>query len=175
MGRAGEEARLDKWDLRFLRMARAVAGWSKDRSTKCGAVLVRDRRVLSTGYNGFPPGVDDEDDRLHGRPIKYYVTEHAERNALYNAAVHGVSTAGATAYVFGLHPCARCVRGLLLAKVEELVFGYDSDRFPDGRSPNMDALDFDVASELLELVPRATTVGRPLTWWNESSQEEEEE
>lgn len=154
MGR-GEEGRLaaaerpDKWDIRFLNLARDVAGWSKDHSTKCGTVLTRDRRVLSTGYNGFPPGMDDEDERYHERPMKYFVTEHAERNAIFNAAVHGVSTADSTAYVWGMESCSRCVRAMLLAGVRELIVGYEHDAV--SRSPHMEPGNFEAADEMSRL------------------------
>ena len=157
--------RPDKWDLRFLRMAHHVSGWSKDQSTQCGAVLARNRRVLSTGYNGFPPGVNDAELRYHERPMKYFMTEHAERNAIYNAARHGVSTDGATCYVFGLHPCSRCVRAMLAAGVACCVFGYDSDEHPDGKSPHMDPMDFEAAADMLGDIKEVYYVARPTLWW----------
>ncbi|MCW8836697.1 MAG: CMP deaminase, partial [Rhodospirillales bacterium] len=77
----------DKWHVRFLQLAHQIASWSKDRSTKVGAVLVRpDRTPAPYGYNGFPRQVDDDIDDRHSRPDKYDWTEHAERNAIYNAA-----------------------------------------------------------------------------------------
>ena len=73
---------LKKWDLRFLEMARNAASWSKDPSTKVGAIIVDDdKRVISVGYNGFPKGVTD-DERLDDREEKYKMIVHAERNAL---------------------------------------------------------------------------------------------
>ena len=73
---------LKKWDLRFLEMARNAASWSKDPSTKVGAIIVDDdKRVISVGYNGFPKGVRD-DERLDDRQEKYKIIVHAERNAL---------------------------------------------------------------------------------------------
>ena len=79
---------VDYVDDRFMNLA-YVAEWSKDRSTKVGCVVIGpDREVRSMGYNGFPRGINDEIERRHARPDKY--TEHAERNAIYNAARVGV-------------------------------------------------------------------------------------
>ncbi|MBT3703387.1 MAG: CMP deaminase, partial [Alphaproteobacteria bacterium] len=76
-----------KWDQRFLKLADEVATWSKDRSTQVGAVIVmKDRAPGPYGYNGFPRQIDDEAEERHNRPAKYKWTEHAERNAIYNAA-----------------------------------------------------------------------------------------
>ena len=78
------------WDNRFLSMAKLIATWSRDRSTKVGAVIVGpNREVRSVGYNGFPRGVNDAIESRYERPGKYDWTEHAERNAIYNAARYG--------------------------------------------------------------------------------------
>lgn len=101
------------WDHRYLDVADLVASWSKDRSTKVGAVIVGEAgQILATGYNGFPRGVDDDIDERHERPHKYAWTEHAERNAIYNAARSGVPLIGSTLYV-PWHPCADCSRGVI--------------------------------------------------------------
>src|SRR4051812_43949974 len=73
----------EKWDRRFLQMARLVASWSKDPSTKCGAVIVRpDKTVASVGFNGFPKGTNDDDELYADRETKYSRVVHAEQNAL---------------------------------------------------------------------------------------------
>ena len=83
---------MPSWDEYFLTLCDAVALKSKDRSTKLGCVIVGvGHEVRSTGYNGFPRGVNDNVDARHQRPEKYKWTEHAERNAIYNAARCGVS------------------------------------------------------------------------------------
>jgi dCMP deaminase len=79
-----------KWDVRFLRLAHEVAKWSKDPSTKVGCILVKDKKVISMGYNGFPAGISDDLSRLEDRSIKYEITVHAEVNAVTNAALHGL-------------------------------------------------------------------------------------
>lgn len=109
---------VDKWDSRFLALADLIATWGKDPSTRVGAVLVNpDRRVIGTGYNGFPAGVADTDERLNDRPTKYAMTIHAEVNAVLNAVA---PTAGATCYV--THPpCANCTGVLIQAGIERIV------------------------------------------------------
>ena len=105
-----------KWDVRFLKLAHEVASWSKDPSTKVGCVLVKGKKVVSLGYNGLPMGVEDTFERLNNRELKYEMTVHAEINAVTTAALHGVSTSGATAYVT-FHPCSRCAAVLINAGV----------------------------------------------------------
>lgn len=110
-----------KWDRRLLALAGQIAGWSKDPSTQVGAVICRGRHILATGYNGFPRGVADTDERLHDRPSKLLYTVHAEANALAQCAMHGVRTDGATIYV--THPpCAGCMRLLINAGIGRVVF-----------------------------------------------------
>jgi dCMP deaminase len=109
-----------KWDERFMRIALEIADWSKDTSTKVGCVVVRERRILSTGYNGFPRGCnDDVEDRMQ-RPLKYMWTVHAETNAIYNASRVGVSLERATAYVT-MFPCCDCAKAVVQAGIHRLV------------------------------------------------------
>lgn len=111
----------DKWDKRFLELADIVAQWSKDRSTKVGAVVVGpDREVRSLGYNGFPRGVNDDVEERHERPLKYLITEHAERNSVYNASRFGASLAGCTLYC--THPpCTDCARAIIQSGIVAVV------------------------------------------------------
>ena len=88
------------WDQRFLVIASHFAGWSKDPSTKVGAVAVRNRRILAQGYNGLPAGVTDSDARLKNRDTRLEMTVHAEMNCVAYAAQNGVSLLGATMYVW---------------------------------------------------------------------------
>lgn len=109
-----------RWDKHFIKMARQCSEMSEDDSTKVGAVIVGpDREVRSTGYNGLPRGVDALMDRFE-RPGKYHWFEHAERNAIYNAARIGVPTADCTIYVQG-PPCADCTRGIIQSGIKRLV------------------------------------------------------
>jgi dCMP deaminase len=109
-----------KWHHRFLAMAQLVSTWSKDPSTAVGAVAVRDRRVLATGFNGLPRGVADLSERLEDRAIKLLMTSHAETNVIGTAAHHGVSLNGATIYVT-LWPCSHCAAQLINAGVVQVV------------------------------------------------------
>ena len=112
----------DKWTNQFLDLATLVATWSKDRSRGVGCVLVGpNREVLSLGYNGFPRGVKDDVEDRHQRPEKYLWTEHAERNAIYNAVRNGQRLEGAKAYVT-LCPCMDCARALIQSGVTEVYF-----------------------------------------------------
>jgi len=109
------------WDRRFLDLAASIASWSKDRSAKTGCVIVGpDRLIRSTGFNGFVRGVDDDVQARHERPAKYSWTEHAERNAIYNAARLGISLTGCTCYV-NWFPCIDCARGIVQAGIVRLV------------------------------------------------------
>lgn len=108
------------WDEFYLDMADVIKERSKDRSAKIGAVLVQHNAVISMGYNGFPRGVDDNVEARHERPAKYAYTEHGERNAIYNAARHGISTLGSTMYTQGV-PCADCSRAVIQAGCKRLV------------------------------------------------------
>ena len=100
------------WNEWFLQGVYWVASKSKDPKTKIGALIVKDKRIISTGYNGIPIGVDDKNKSRHERPEKYKWYEHGERNAIYAAAKYGISTDGAILYTNAL-PCADCARGII--------------------------------------------------------------
>lgn len=110
-----------EWHQRFLILARNIATWSKDPSTQTGCVIVRDNRILTTGYNGFPPGVADLPERYNDRPTKYKFIEHADRNAIYQAAKQGISLEGATMYITG-PPCHDCARGIISAGISTVIW-----------------------------------------------------
>ena len=111
-----------KWDRRFLFLARHIADWSKDPSTKVGCVVVGpDREIRSTGFNGFPRGIEDRQERLENRELKYPLICHAEENAIMHAARIGVSLRDCVAYVTW-PPCTRCARSLVQAGVKEVVY-----------------------------------------------------
>jgi dCMP deaminase len=115
------DARRAVWDRRFLALAALIATWSKDASTRVGCAVVDGHRVVrATGYNGLPRGVSDDVPARLERPEKYLWTEHAERNALYVSARHGVVLAGCSLYC--THPpCADCARGIVQAGLSEVV------------------------------------------------------
>lgn len=106
-----------RWDQYFLAMAALVATKSSDPSTQCGAVIVNeDNQVRSTGYNGFPRGVEYTAERME-RPEKYFWFEHAERNALYSAET---SLKGCKIYTNYL-PCMDCARGIVQSGIAEII------------------------------------------------------
>jgi dCMP deaminase len=111
---------LSKWDRRFLRIAEEVRTWSKDPGTKVGCVLVSDRRLIASGYNGFPSTLSDSLTLYEDRDYKLAVTVHAEANAIMNAAKNGAKTQSCTAYVT-FPPCSQCAASLIQAGVERVV------------------------------------------------------
>lgn len=114
-----------RWDRRFLEMALLVATWSKDPSTQTGCVVVRGRRVLATGYNGFPRGVRDLDHRYAQRELKYKFVAHCDRNAIDDAAHRGVPLAGADMYLTG-PPCNECMKSIIQAGILRVVWPVDN-------------------------------------------------
>ena len=106
------------WNQRFMDLAHHVASWSKDPSTKVGAVIVNDKKqVISMGYNGFPRGVHDCKERYNDRVVKLQFVAHAERNALDNALV---DAEGATLYST-LYPCSECAKGIIQRGIKRVV------------------------------------------------------
>ena len=120
-----------KWDNRYMELAKAAAGWSKDPSSQIGAVAIGGKgQVLSTGYNGFPRGVQDHIQRYRNRDEKYVLIVHAEMNAIFNATYNGVSLDGATMYVYGLPVCSECAKGLIQVGIKRVVInGKIEDRW----------------------------------------------
>ena len=95
-----------KWDVRFLHLAEHIAAWSKDPSTKVGAVITDpNRRVVSLGYNGLPQGILDIPERMANRDLKYQLTVHAERNAILFAQR---PLFGCTLYTWPFMSCSVC-------------------------------------------------------------------
>lgn len=108
-------------------MAKLVGSWSKDPSSKVGAVTVKDNRLLSQGWNGFPRGIPDDPKILKVRERKYELTVHAEQNAIYNAGYNGVSLNGATLYVHGLPVCSDCAKGIIQTGITRIVMRVKAD------------------------------------------------
>jgi dCMP deaminase len=110
-------------DKRFMGLAHHVAGWSKERGRLVGAVIVGpDDEVRSTGYNGFPRGVDDNVDSRHEKSNgeKYYWSCHAESNAIFNAARVGIPLKGCRIYV-PWFPCVECGKAIIQSGITEVV------------------------------------------------------
>lgn len=115
------------WNYRFMDMAHLVATWSKDPSSKVGAVIVdANRRIISTGYNGLAIGVEDSNERLTNRDIKYKIILHAEENAIMFAKR---DLSGCSLYVTTLPPCAHCA-SLIIQSGIKTVYACKSD-IPD--------------------------------------------
>jgi len=125
------------WDEYFMRMAFFVATRSTCIRRKVGAVIVKNRRILATGYNGPPRGLAHCDvtgcirEKLgipSGERHELCRGLHAEQNAIIQAAVYGVSIEGAVIYVTN-HPCSVCTKMLINAGIEEIIYesGYPDD------------------------------------------------
>lgn len=111
------------WDSYFMKIASAVSERSTCDRAMVGCVLVRDKRILTTGFNGSPAGQDHCDEIGHLMVDGHCVrTIHAETNAIIQAALHGVSTRDATCYVTHL-PCINCTKALINAGITRIVYG----------------------------------------------------
>jgi dCMP deaminase len=105
-----------------MELAKAVSTWSKDPSTQCGAIIIgADGQVISQGYNGFPRNMLDNDDLYEDRSTKYKRIVHGEMNAIYNAALNGVSVKDATLYVYGLPCCHECAKAIIQCGIKEVI------------------------------------------------------
>jgi dCMP deaminase len=107
-----------KWDQRFMAQANLIASWSKDPSTKCGAVIVNNlKQVLGQGFNGFPREVSDDPERYADRPTKYAMIVHCEANAILNARQ---DVSGCTLYTTKF-PCSGCTKLIIQAGIALVV------------------------------------------------------
>jgi dCMP deaminase len=116
-----------KWNKRYADLAKQIASWSKDPSRKIGAVAVGDKgQILAQGYNGFPRGIIDTNERYENRELKYKLVVHAEMNVIYNATYSGVSLDGAKLYVYGLPVCNECAKGIVQVGIKEVYISKES-------------------------------------------------
>lgn len=119
-----ERERQTKWDNRFIVLARHIATWSRDPSTKVGSVIVRpDHTIASLGYNGFPRGVSDDPEIYENRPEKYQRVVHAEMNAILAC---GERLKGYTLYVWPLPTCDRCAAHIIQTGISRVVWLKDA-------------------------------------------------
>ncbi len=110
---------IPKWDLRALQMAHLVSSFSKDPSTKCGAVIMRpDKTIASAGYNGFPAKLKDYPAHYNNRTAKLARVIHCEMNALLHAKQ---DIAGCTLYTFPFLTCDRCTVHMIESGIVRLV------------------------------------------------------
>lgn len=121
-----DQQRQRVWDDYFLGIADVVRTKSKDPSTQVGAIIVgQDHQIVSTGFNGFPRGINETDASRWERPLKYQFVEHAERNGIYNAARTGVSLIRCTLYLVGIgpptSPCTECAKAVIQSGITRVV------------------------------------------------------
>jgi dCMP deaminase len=129
-----------KWELRYLEMAKLVSTWSKDPSTKVGAVIVdSDNTVISVGFNGLPRRIQDTDQRLNNRDIKLKMIIHAEINAIITAKR---PLNGTTIYTYPFMSCSQCA-GLIIQSgiCRHISYKTNNERWKDS---------FDLALEMFD-------------------------
>lgn len=108
-----------KWVKRFFNLTKEISEWSKDPSTKVSALIADDNyRIVSQGYNGFPRGVKDSDDRYNNRELKYKLVVHAELNAILNALYNGSSVKGCSIFVHNLPVCSECAKAIIQSGIK---------------------------------------------------------
>lgn len=131
---------MDKWDKRFIDMAEVVGSWSScyQENRHVGAVIIKDKRVLATGYNGAPAGVKSCKDKGEclrkklnipsGTRHELCFAVHAEQNAIAQAARFGISVEGATIYVTH-QPCTICTKMIINSGIKKVIYkhGYPDD------------------------------------------------
>ena len=105
----------------LLNIAKEVKTASKDKSTQIGAIIFDDNyTILSTGYNSFPRGINDDVPERQERPEKYFWMEHAERNAIYNSIRSHTDIRNSNILLTCGIPCADCARGIIQASIKNL-------------------------------------------------------
>ncbi len=128
---------MDKWDERFMALTEEVGSWASCLRRKVGAIIVKERRVMTTGYNGAPTGIRSCIERGECLRIKNNIESgthaelcyaaHAEQNALIQAAKYGVNIDGATLYCTH-QPCVICAKMIINAGIKRVVY---KEGYPD--------------------------------------------
>ena len=132
-----EEQKKNKWDNRFMQIAKTVGTWCTCHRHQVGAVIVKDKRIVATGYNGAPSGVKDCLERGYclrnklqipsGQRAEVCYAVHAEQNAIVQASKLGIAVGGATIYVTH-QPCTMCTRLIINSGIKRIVYGKE---YPD--------------------------------------------
>ena len=147
---------MDKWDERFIKLTKQVATWSSCFKTdrQVGAIITRDKRILTTGYNGAPAGLVSCKDKGECMRVKLGIPSgtrhelcyavHAEQNAIIQAAKQGISLEGATLYCTH-QPCSICAKMIINSGIRRVVF---NEGYPDEFSMQM----FDEAGMKVEKI-----------------------
>lgn len=116
--------RVLQWLNHFIDMAKLISTMSKDPSKKIGVVIVDEHnRVVSTGFNGFPRGIEDSQERLENKDYKRAITLHAEENAILYAKQ---DLTGCDMYIYGLPPCSHCAAMIIQSGIRNVYY-----RIPD--------------------------------------------
>ena len=120
------------WDTYFMEIAEVVKRRGNCRRRQVAAIIVKNRRIISTGYNGTPPGIRNcceggcprcaADDVPSGAKLDECICAHAEENAIVQAAYHGVALEGSTLYCT-ISPCLACARMIITAGIKAVIFG----------------------------------------------------
>lgn len=131
---------MNKWDKRFMEMTKLVATWSSCLRRQVGAIIVRDKRIIATGYNGAPSGVENcvekgecLRNKLHvesGTHAELCYATHAEQNAIVQASKLGISIEGATLYCTH-QPCVICCKLIINSGIKRVVY---DEGYPDEMS-----------------------------------------
>jgi dCMP deaminase len=117
---------IPNWHEYFFSIVKEAASRSKDKSVQVGCVVVGpDNEIRSTGYNGFPRGIDDSKKERYERPLKYRYTGHAEANSIAQAARVGTPLKDCTIYIPGL-PCCNCTIAIIQAGIKHIVYDEDN-------------------------------------------------
>lgn len=133
-----------KWDLRFLQIAEHISTWSKDPSTKCGAVIVdRHRHIVSTGYNGFPRNMPDDKAKYEDRELKYKYIVHCEINAMTFAQQ---DLTNCTLYTYPAMSCSRCAGPMIQSGITRCVAPEATDDMKSRWG-----VDMEIATEMFRL------------------------
>lgn len=136
---SGKSNGTDKWDRRFMDMCKLVSSWSTcaRAGRQVGSIIVKNKRIIATGYNGAPMGIMSCTEKGHcvrdllkiesGTRQEICFATHAEQNALIQAARLGIAVDGATIYITH-QPCAICTKLIINAGIKRIVYGYN---YPD--------------------------------------------
>ena len=125
-----ETLQLPGWDEYFMRHVYLAASKSRDNRTQIGAVIVRDKIILSEGYNGFPRGVKDDAERYQDRELKLKLICHGEFNSILNAGRYGVNICNATLYSQA-YPCNECSKAIIQSGINEVVLHTEFPELPE--------------------------------------------
>ena|ERR1039457_6577078 len=128
--------KIEKWDCRFVELAKFIAQWSHDPSTKTGAVITDSKnRVISVGYNGFAKGIKDTEERYNNRELKYKMVCHCEINAILFAAR---PLDGCTLYTYPFQSCSRCAVTVIQSGITRCVAPMIPDHLKERWAEDMD-------------------------------------